>query len=406
MRVDLVVTYFREKLVWLDSYASRPGWHIYAYSNRRQLLPELAARLCRRAAVSCVTTEGNAGYEWQGYLTHMVRRYDRLADTTIFLQANPFKVSPDLACLLERTAEFAPIQALSWVQGGKKGQPLFGECRAAWLGGCRVWVEPVGPSFLPLLHGDAYARSLRPHKRMAAMLYAYLMVELGGGEPNGDGAAANATPAAYERALRAVPTPPRLYRTYGAQFGATRAVLTERPRAFYGRLLRWLSAPSWFEAEVRRAGLTGNWCGASYKDKAVLLEYAWFSLLRAERFVRRDVCADCLPLARRLSAVRRGQAGPSCAADFLLGAPRAGERCVLSGDVRCNGQCRPWDKRLTAAQLYGSRPHCDDGELTAMCETTMNEYERNATTGRRAVWTAAKVRGERRRRRPPRFKTV
>ena len=198
--IDVVVTRYREPLLWLEPLLNRAGWHFFVYSTGR----EPAQTLCAHPSVTC-TAIPNAGYEWHGYLRHVLDRYARLADTTIFLQGDPFTVSPDTYCLLNQTEYFAPVQALSWVQQAKKKMELFQQyarpntrtraarsfsraaarsspaprggrepgvvrvrrCKVSHVRGCRVWVEPVTSGLRPMLHGDRWLhRACRMAKRM------------------------------------------------------------------------------------------------------------------------------------------------------------------------------------------------------------------------------------------------
>jgi hypothetical protein len=148
--IDLVVTRYKEPVGWLNAYTGQPEWRVFLY-NTGPRLP--TGRLCRAASVSC-TQVGNAGYEWHGYLRYLIDHYDALPSRTIFLQANPETVSPDITCLLNQTQRYLPVQPLSWVQQAKRKMPLFSECQSSFLGGCRVWVEPVTAGLRPMLHGD------------------------------------------------------------------------------------------------------------------------------------------------------------------------------------------------------------------------------------------------------------
>ena len=150
--IDLVVTRYKEPVGWLNAYTGRPEWRVFLY-NTGPRLP--TGRLCRAASVSC-TQVGNAGYEWHGYLRYLIDHYDALPGRTIFLQANPETVSPDITCLLNQTERYLPVQPLSWVQQAKRKMPLFSECQSSFLGGCRVWVEPVTAGLRPMLHGDRW----------------------------------------------------------------------------------------------------------------------------------------------------------------------------------------------------------------------------------------------------------
>ena len=217
--IDLVITRYREPLDWLEPYFGRPGWRIFVYNTGKRPPPR---HICARAA-TC-TQVPNAGFEWHGYLRHVADRYDRLADLTLFMQGDPFTVSPDVHCLLNQTQAFAPVQVLSWVQQAKRKMELFSTCRASFLGGCRVWIEPVTAGLKPMLHGDRWLhRACRMAKRFKGSLWQFLYSQLGSDDP------AEATgPAAVHRALIERQTvPARLYRAYGAQFGAARHVLRE-----------------------------------------------------------------------------------------------------------------------------------------------------------------------------------
>ena len=91
-----------------------------------------------------------------------------------------------------------------------------------------------------------------------------------------------------------------------------------------------------------RAGFLPIWRAYTTKEKAILLELVWMSLLRAERFVSVDVCAECLPTA--VSFPKPPDAvGASCDRDYFNGAPRV-EACNVTGD----GWGGPPSKRLKA----------------------------------------------------------
>ena len=115
--IDLVVTRYRERLDWIEPYLHRPGWHVHIYNTGRAPPP---AWLCEPRGAARCTQLPNAGYEWHGYLRHLVDRHSELADTTVFMQGDPLTVSPDVHCLLNRTAAWAPLQVLSWVQQAKR----------------------------------------------------------------------------------------------------------------------------------------------------------------------------------------------------------------------------------------------------------------------------------------------
>ena len=95
LSVDLVVTRYREQLAWLTPYLGLPNWRVFIYNTGRRPPP---SRICQRA--TACTQIPNSGFEWHGYLRHIVDRYNLLAELTIFMQGDPFTVSPDAHCLL------------------------------------------------------------------------------------------------------------------------------------------------------------------------------------------------------------------------------------------------------------------------------------------------------------------
>ena len=330
MSINLVVTRYKEPLNWLQPYLGRPNWRVFVYNTGKKPPPP---RICKLAAL-CQQVP-NAGFEWHGYLRHVADRYDQLAETTIFTQGDPYTVSPDMDCLLNQTASYAPVQVLSWVQQAKRKMELFSACRASHLGGCRVWVEPVTAALRPMLHGDRWLhRACRMAKRFKGSLFQFLYSQIAG-EPS-----ETVGPAAVHRAhIARQSVPPLLYRAYGAQFAASRAVLRERSPAFYARLLKWLTT---HHDAMGREGFLPVWRAYTTKEKAILLELIWMSLFRAERFVKPDVCAACLATAQALP-VPRDAIGPSCHRDYFNGAPRV-EACNITGD----GWGGPPSKRLKA----------------------------------------------------------
>ncbi len=361
--IDLVVTRFKERLDWIEPYLHRPGWHVHIYNTGRAPPP---AWLCEPRGAARCTQLPNAGYEWHGYLRHLVDRHSELADTTVFMQGDPLTVSPDAHCLLNQTRAYAPIQArahrrcprrraaaarvrsphpavsvppaqvLSWVQMAKRAMPIFSDCSVSYLGGCRVWVEPVTAGLRPMLHGDRWLhRACRMAKRFKGSLYQFLYSQLAADPRLSTGPAET-----HRRLIRSQPVPPRLYRAYGAQFAASGGALRSRPRGFYARLLKWLTTP---HDEMGRAGFLPVWRAYTTKEKAILLELIWMALLHAERYIERDVCASCLAAASR-SPKEEGAVGASCDADYFSGAPRV-EACNVTGD----GWGGPPSKRLKAA---------------------------------------------------------
>jgi len=229
-------------------------------------------------------------------------------------------------------------------------------------------VEPITSAFLPMLHGDQYVRSnLRAHKMLKGYLYPFLMTQLSGDAGSWE------TPSALSRALREFEVPPRLYRTYGAQWAARAAVLRERPREWYARLRDWLTlrgpasvsdtrAPR--NASILRGGFAGFWCRFTPKEKARphravdalwsvgvvqlpslatgdparvhLLRAAARRALRARRHVRCVPAAGAQPLGGRQARGRRRRL-----VRRQLHGGRAARREVPPRGRRCDPSDRP-----------------------------------------------------------------
>jgi len=256
------------------------------------------------------------------------------------------------------------------VQQSKRKMELFSRCTVSHLGGCRVWVEPVTSGMRPMLHGDRWLhRACRMAKRMKGGLFQFLVAQLAGSAPLSSGAAAQHT-----EQIRSQQVPPLLYRAYGSQMGISRAVLRERDKAFYERLLLWLITP---HDDMAKVGFLGMWRAYTTKEKAILIELAWMAIFRAERFIRVDVCSECLAIAAALPRPPDA-VGASCTADYFTGAPRV-EQCNVTGDG------------------WGGRPPCGEhcGRLNMRCPMTKNDDEVAppvAREDRRSSWRARSIR--------------
>lgn len=123
--------------------------------------------------------------------------------------------------------------------------------------------------------------------------------------------------------------------TYGSQFAAFRSVLRAVPRRIWEDIRLWLVSPAGI---FRGKGLVQ--C-TSTRDKGLVLELMWMTLLRADRHIpsgagraSADPCLACLPLAARLHTAgtleqRGARRSPTCAASYTQGA-LASERCNVS----------------------------------------------------------------------------
>ena len=344
---DLVVTRYGEKVSWVTRLvrdcAMGGCWHAYIYTTGTSVAPQ-----CHEPNVFCAHAY-NKGNEWSGYMSHLVHRYGALAELTVFLQGDPFTVSPDLLCLLNARRNFRPVQALSWVQKKKRRWPLF-QCNASYIGRCRVWVEPVSSGYRPLLHGDRYlAGTFVAAKQWKGILAPWAIAQLLGSHLTPDapsqqlrwrGSLYNHTWLAERLAAAAAwisggasPTPrappPMLYRAYGAQFGASRQALLALPRSVYEHILRWV------HADKSNPELS---LGFSFvtRQKGLLLELAWMTLWRAHEFLQHsgepDACRACQQHAPKLFRGAKAKAGATCRSTYYLGAPIF-ERCNVSRRV-------------------------------------------------------------------------
>ena len=352
---DLVVTRYRENPKWLKQLVrtceTGGCWHAYIYTTSGQRYANATQSLCHGMppGVFCAHVL-NRGNEWSGYLTHLVHRYDQLAELTVFLQGDPFTVSPDLLCLLRARRAFRPVQALSWVQNKKRRLKHF-MCNASFVGSCRVWIDPVSSGYRPLLHGDRYlAGTFSPAKHwkgilapwaMALLLGPYLTpdvpaTQLGNRKWLAARLAAAARFIAGDDASRA---PPVLYRSYGAQFAASRTTLRALPTSVYAHILRWVHADAAEEGPHGQLSMGFKFEKSTMsRQKGLLLEVAWMTLLRASEHLRdADVCGACRPMAPTLKNRSRAKAGATCASTWYLGAPLF-ERCNIS---RATGPCGP-----------------------------------------------------------------
>ena len=90
--VDLVVTRYQEPLAWVMPYLDRPNWRVFVYNTGRKPPPP---RICRRAYL-CEQIP-NAGFEWHGYLRHLVDRYDQVRErSTLAARGLTARARPDL----------------------------------------------------------------------------------------------------------------------------------------------------------------------------------------------------------------------------------------------------------------------------------------------------------------------
>jgi hypothetical protein len=170
----------------------------------------------------------NVGREADTYLTHIVRNWDRLADTTIFCQGDPFPHSPDFLALLRRVDLYEPVQPLTdryleW-QGmpppdaRERGRPaagaLGGPYRVARYGLCLRSLEPEG------FHDPGARQVLEPFLRRYGL-------------PEGTHVGRHL---AHKHGFRAPPPDGGEHFCYAAMFAATRGALRAQPLRAYESL--------------------------------------------------------------------------------------------------------------------------------------------------------------------------
>ncbi len=94
--MELVVARYQEDLQWIRRVPKR--FHVTVYNKG-----EDAPALPKRRQLEVVSLP-NTGREEQAYLEHIVRRYDDLADLTVFAQGKPFDHVPSFHKVLHDIA--------------------------------------------------------------------------------------------------------------------------------------------------------------------------------------------------------------------------------------------------------------------------------------------------------------
>ena len=199
--------------------------------------------------------------------------------------------------------------------------------------------------YRPMLHGDRWLHMAnRMSKRFKGNLFQFLQSQFAGDPEKARGGAKDHIPLMLNTTL-----PKRLYRSYGAQFAIDRDELLRKPLSFYERLHVFVTTRS---TDLHKNGWLAIWRSQTSKEKAMLLEIAWMGMFEAERYVKVDVCKECLAVAKELPKDEQA-IGASCTADFYQGAPRD-EVCRIVGSGS------------------GGSPR---GRLHAQCPVTRNDYD-------------------------------
>ena len=104
--LELVVARYHEDLQWVRRVPKRFHVSVYNKGLDAPLLP-------RRRNVEVIPLP-NIGREEQSYLRHVVRRYDDLADITVFAQGKPFDHVPSFHKILHHLA-FQQVQVCGFL---------------------------------------------------------------------------------------------------------------------------------------------------------------------------------------------------------------------------------------------------------------------------------------------------
>lgn len=123
MRREIVVARYREDLIWTEPFQSQCT--IYDKSE----LPVGPADFYR------VILRSNTGREAETYLYHIINQYDRLADTTFFVQGNPLPhLEPKrLEQLLRLRYDRFTWIGQHWAVEDEHGYPSFPDSRIGEL---------------------------------------------------------------------------------------------------------------------------------------------------------------------------------------------------------------------------------------------------------------------------------
>lgn len=180
--IDLVVARYSEDLRWLRRVPSSISVRVHnkGVAVSQKELPE-------REGIS-VEPLPNVGREAHSYLSHILGRYDSLADITVFCQGHPFDHAPDFHARLRALAE-----------GEDAADPFL------WYGFLDDTDDPCGRRLFVPWSKNPEGRELK-----TGLLYEGLFGEM---------------------------TPAELHFRGGAQFAVSREGIRSRPLSFYERAM-------------------------------------------------------------------------------------------------------------------------------------------------------------------------
>jgi hypothetical protein len=121
--IELVVARHQEDMRWLRRVPASISVTIYNKGTN----PPLHGEVDRREGLSIIDLP-NEGREAHSYLTHFVRNYEDLAETTVFCQGHPFDHAPDFHKRLKALAEGKECPApFLWYGFLDETDDLYGE---------------------------------------------------------------------------------------------------------------------------------------------------------------------------------------------------------------------------------------------------------------------------------------
>jgi len=102
---DLVVAHYREDTRWIHELESEYNVFVYHKDNSLSAREFDRVPVYRREGSILHCDLPNVGRESHTYLYHIVKNYENLAETTAFIQGNPFDHQPALLSMLKNLGE-------------------------------------------------------------------------------------------------------------------------------------------------------------------------------------------------------------------------------------------------------------------------------------------------------------
>ena len=152
--IDLVVARYKEDLSWISQVPHHFNIIVYNKDDSRPIQKKYSVYSKVFTSAPPIPTVNhpnviiitlpNVGRESDTYLHHIITNYNKLADTTIFTQGDPFTHSPDFLKLLEKTDQFGDIQPLTdRYMGCTPPQKVLDERHQDYVDGLRACAYPM-----------------------------------------------------------------------------------------------------------------------------------------------------------------------------------------------------------------------------------------------------------------------